>query len=120
MWRRAILIGVVAVFVAAKLLQKADFAVCRPLDQRYSIKGLCPPAIHSIFKIPFHNRLLPLVEKLPDLPLQNGPACVPLVEPEPDFFDPVVFGPPAFDVNRVLVKNRFDPHIAFLEPHRKP
>ena len=116
----AVRIGVIGMDIAAELLERGDFAVRRPANERNAVEFLYASVLHPVFEIPLDCGLIVLVEKSLDVPDKHAPARVPFVKPVLDLRGAVVFRPPAFRVHAVWRKNIADAAVLGPQPHLKP
>ena len=79
-----------------------------------------PWFVHFALKIPFHHRLIPLVDKLLNIPSRHPPPSIPLREPKLNGLYAMIFRPLAFHINRVLGKNPGKLRAFSCEPQLKP
>jgi hypothetical protein len=106
--------------ITAKLLQKANHILRRPLHKGHPIKGFHPAVIHRILKIPFNDSLILFVEILFDVPLEDSSACIPFLKPVLYFGSTLILRPPAFDVKSISRKYILYAEVFLLQPHIKP
>ena len=97
-------IWVIAVFIAAEFLQKADLTRLIPADEGETVKALDNTVRHRAAEGPLRHGLVLFVEILTDVPALHGPAGVPLVKPQLDFPAAVILRSPAFNVDGVGCK----------------
>ena len=113
-------IGVIAIFVAAEFLQKADLARLVPADEGETVKALDGAVRHGAPESPLHHGLVPLVEILPDVPALYGAPGVPLVKPQLDLSAAVVLRPPALDIDGIRGEELLNARVLLVQPHGKP
>lgn len=113
-------VGVIAVFVTAEFLEKADLSRLVPADEGKSVKALNGAVRHGAPKGPLHHGLIPLVEILPDVPALYGAPAVPLVKPQFNFSIAVVLRPPALYIHGVGGKELLNARVLLVQPHGKP
>ena len=90
--------------ITTKLLQKADRIVRRPFYKGHAVKGFHPAVVHFILEIPFNDSLIPFVEILFDVPLEDISACIPFLKPMLHFGNTLILRPPALDVKDISRK----------------
>ena len=69
--RRAVRIWVIGVYIAAKLLERSDFAVRGPADERKTVEFFHPSVQHLVFEAPFDCGMVFRMEKPEDIPDQH-------------------------------------------------
>ena len=113
-------IGIVAVFVAAEFLQKADLLHLIPANEGHAIKALDCAVRHVTPEGPLHHGLILFVEILPDVPALYRSPGVPLIKPKLDLPAAVILRSPALDVDGIRRKEVLNTCVLLVQPHGKP